>query len=272
MRKHSLIRSVRQTSLIVIFSFLMGCMFTINIMPIDKTCRIEDSDREYNIMKNSKLKSPELIIFILSAPKNVIQRTAIRETWLKLSRTEANENQFTFKYYFVIGNVGLNTRETRALNKEQSSFSDLLMLPMHDSYKNLSEKLKNAFSWLNDQYDFGLIYNYVLKCDDDSFVNLGKFMDELFYIEHNYLIKDNHEHMNNFLSLNLQVNNKQLNHNNISLYWGYFSGTAKVKSRGKWKETDWIIADRYVPYALGGGYVLSRRMVQFIAKNAQDLR
>ncbi|KAK0176378.1 hypothetical protein PV328_000522 [Microctonus aethiopoides] len=56
------------------------------------------------------------------------------------------------------------------------------------------------------------------------------------------------------------------------LYWGFFNGKAQVKRTGPWKEPDWNICDYYLPYALGGGYVLSYNLVKFIALNANLLR
>lgn len=56
------------------------------------------------------------------------------------------------------------------------------------------------------------------------------------------------------------------------LYWGYFVGRAKAHLSGKWKETDWFLCDNYLPYALGGGYVISYSIIDFIARNADDLR
>lgn len=63
-----------------IFSFIFGCMVSVNLAPINKTCRIDKEDKEYNIMNNSKLKNPDFIILILSAPKNLDKRNTIRET------------------------------------------------------------------------------------------------------------------------------------------------------------------------------------------------
>lgn len=37
-------------------------------------------------------------------------------------------------------------------------------------------------------------------------------------------------------------------------------------------ETEYNICDLYVPYALGGGYVLSKKCVDFIARNTEMLR
>ncbi len=46
-----------------------------------------------------------------------------------------------------------------------------------------------------------------------------------------------------------------------SLYWGFFDGRAPVQKSGKWAESNYVLCDTYVPYALGGGYVLSHDLV-----------
>lgn len=45
------------------------------------------------------------------------------------------------------------------------------------------------------------------------------------------------------------------------LYWGFLDGRASPKKGGKWSESGWRLCDRYLPYALGGGYVLGGDLV-----------
>lgn len=257
-------------------------MFTISITPIDKTCRLQNTDQEHNIMNDSKLKNPELIILIISAPKNLDKRNTVRETWLRLYKPKSDifdNDQFKVKHYFVVGSIGLNKQQLSHLNNEQNRHGDLLLIPVHDTYKNLANKIKKSFEWLDMQYDYGLVYKFVLKCDDDSFVILPNLIDELQMLEQLYLkpsmqdsLKYISETQNEYYSLNVQINNKLAKDNLLGLYWGYFSGNAKIKMRGKWKETDWIFSDKYLPYALGGGYLLSKNLVSIIGKNADNLR
>lgn len=265
-----------------LFSFLLGCMVVINLIPINKTCQLDDTDREYNIMKNSKLKQPELIILIISAPRNLERRTVIRETWLKLKnhnhKDEQNKDDMHFsKHYFVIGSLGLSIDDILHLSSEQSQYNDMLILPMHDSYNNLTYKVLNSFIWLNDQLDVGLDFKYILKCDDDSFVRIDNLAHEIKHIEIIYLKSDVtkvnliDDNSSPFLRVNAQVNNKTPT-NNLQLYWGYFNGRAQIKTTGKWKEHNWVLCDSYLPYALGGGYILSKTLVKFLARNSEYLR
>ncbi|XP_023020536.1 beta-1,3-galactosyltransferase 6 [Leptinotarsa decemlineata] len=279
MRKSA--RKCLEIFLFIVISFILGSMFTLSVMPIDKTCMLQDSDREYNVMQNEKFRNPELIILILSAPDNLEKRNTIRNTWLKsIPNTNQRSNRyekFVFKHYFVIGSLGLTATQNQQFIIEQMEFKDILMLPLHDSYKNLTEKVKRSFQYLDDQYDYGLGFKYVLKCDDDSFVNLKNLIPELMNIEKMYISENSErtlekiEEKNHILSLNVQTDGK-IAKNELSLYWGYFSGNARIKTKGKWKQSDWIASDRYIPYAVGGGYLLSKNLISYIAKNAHYLR
>ncbi|CAG9768988.1 unnamed protein product [Ceutorhynchus assimilis] len=280
-------RKVRETKyyrpiLLSLFSFVLGCMLTINLTPIDKTCIIDNTDHEYNVMQNSKLRNPELIILIFSAPKNLEKRQVLRETWLDMGREISATASYRYKHYFIIGSLGLSENEVLHLSDEQSEFGDILVLPVYDSYNNLTEKVLQAYVWLDEQYEYGLGYKYALKCDDDSFVNLPALLIEIPKME-NTLGNSNlqfplnlpPEKLNHFITTDVQTNQefgKNLQVVNMSFYWGYFHGNAKIKTAGKWKEDDWISCDRYLPYALGGGYILSKNLVSFISNNNEYLR
>ena len=68
----------------------------------------------------------------------------------------------------------------------------------------------------------------------------------------------------------------ELKHTNYpsGLYWGFFDGRAPVirGEKEKYRETEYVLCDRYIPYALGGGYVLSANIVGFLAANAPLLK
>ncbi|CAH1984921.1 unnamed protein product [Acanthoscelides obtectus] len=264
------------------FTFILCCTLTlmVNINSITKTCKLDDTDKEHNIM-NSKYRGPDLIIIILSAPINVKKRQLIRNTWTKLYGRKQNnlEQTFIVKYYFVIGNFGLDVHIKKQMTDEQMTNKDLLILPILDDYKNITYKVKQTFQWLSDQYDYGMDFKYVLKCDDDSFVHLKSLVGELIEIEKLYLSPPSLKSVIEVLkyssaetmSANIQANNKD-GPNKLNLYWGYFYGNARIFTKGKWKETEWIFSDRYMPYALGGGYLLSKNLVTYIGKNAENLR
>ncbi|KAK0086164.1 hypothetical protein PV325_003669 [Microctonus aethiopoides] len=177
-----------------------------------------------------------LIVIILTSPDNMKNRDVIRKTWI----SEKNEN---IKHLFAIGTLDIQSEQIETLKSEQQKYNDLLLLPkLEDLYNTLTKKVLQSFEKIYEQYNF----DYLLKCDDDTYVFL-------------------HQLMINLDSWDSKKTGKEL-------YWGFFNGKAQVKRTGPWKEPDWNICDYYLPYALGGGYVLSYNLVKFIALNANLLR
>ncbi|XP_078042539.1 beta-1,3-galactosyltransferase 6 [Augochlora pura] len=177
-----------------------------------------------------------LIILILSSPDNLEWRATIRKTWLA-------QKYATVRHLFVIGTVNILPEQRETLLSEKHRFNDLLLLPkLIDSYGTLTKKVLYALKEIYEQYDF----NYLMKSDDDSFVLVHKVLKELDKWDNKGTKRE--------------------------LYWGFFNGKATVKRSGPWKETDWILCDYYLPYALGGGYVLSYNLVKFIALNMDILK
>ncbi|XP_077998369.1 beta-1,3-galactosyltransferase 6-like [Glandiceps talaboti] len=173
-----------------------------------------------------------LIVMIMTGPKNVDRRNAIRQTWLLNYPTDVTHR-------FVIGTAGLDDIEIQTLETENSRYNDLLLLQeLEDSYKALTRKLLLMYIWLEEKMDF----TFVLKADDDTFARINIIVEELrsMYPER--------------------------------LCWGFFDGRAKAKKTTKWAEPDWKLCDYYLPYALGGGYVISRDLIQFIAQNSNYLK
>jgi galactosylxylosylprotein 3-beta-galactosyltransferase len=191
-----------------------------------------------SLIRKGTANSKFLIILILSQPASVYRRNVIRGTWLSLCK-----NNSDVQYYFVIGGAGFTEERQSFIQEEQSAYHDLIVLPnLYDEYKSLSHKVLQAFVWLDYEVKH---FQYMLKCDDDSFVLVDKVVSEL------------------------QTRKLTMGR---SLYWGFFNGRAQVKLSGKWEEANWILCDYYLPYALGGGYVLSQKLVHFIAVNAKFLR
>lgn len=169
-----------------------------------------------------------LIVLIMSDPTKSATREAIRETWL-------SNNHKDVKHLFVVGSKGLAQDVLQIVLDENSSYRDMVILEsINESYSSLTGKVLAGFQWLHSNYNF----SFLLKCDDDSFVQMSPLIKELH--------KQPQKH----------------------LYWGFFKGGSSVFQRGKWKEKDWFLCDTYLPYALGGGYILSSDLVEFITTNA----
>jgi len=163
------------------------------------------------------------------------RRDTIRQTWYS---SDEIKNEVLLK--FVLGTKGMTEDDKSRLQKENEEHNDLLLLTkLVDSFANLTRKVLSTFVWVSSNVQF----SYLLKCDDDTFVVVKVLLDEL----------------------KRRTSTK-------SYYWGFFDGRASVKKAGKYQERNWFLCDRYIPYALGGGYVLSGDLVKLIALNSAHLK
>lgn len=198
--------------LLSIFSFILGCTLTLFFLHATtlKSIALPQGPRY------------KLLVLIISSVKNQERRDAIRETW---GRPNGN-----VEILFVLS-------RHQYLNAEKLVHNDILEVDVPDEYRLLSRKLLESFNSVRTMH-----FEYLLKCDDDTFVDIPRVIGEL-----------EHAPKNKF-------------------YWGYFDGDAHIKRAGKWKETGWILCDKYLPYALGGGYVLSKDLIVYIVNNIDYLR
>lgn len=101
-----------------------------------------------------------LLILIHSSPGNFRKRTVLRSTW-------AQKNEWT-KILFVMGRTENETIQ-KELTRENDSYGDLIQGSFLDTYRNLTYKHITCLKYA--------IYHcpqakYILKCDDDIFVNM----------------------------------------------------------------------------------------------------
>ncbi|XP_006871764.1 PREDICTED: beta-1,3-galactosyltransferase 6 [Chrysochloris asiatica] len=180
-----------------------------------------------------------LAVLVASAPRAAERRSIVRSTWLSTPRRGGPSDVWA---RFAVGTAGLGADELRALEREQVRHGDLLLLPtLHDSYENLTVKVLAMLTWLDEHVDF----EFVLKADDDSYARLDLIVAEL-------RARDPSRRRR--------------------LYWGFFNGRGRVKPGGRWRESSWQLCDYYLPYALGGGYVLSADLVHYLRLSREYLR
>ncbi|XP_023326596.1 beta-1,3-galactosyltransferase 6-like isoform X2 [Eurytemora carolleeae] len=142
--------------------------------------------------------------------------------------------------FFVVGIQGLSRTELKDLEAEKVEYEDLIFLDMKEEYSSLADKVLRMFEVAAESYEF----DFVMKVDDDTFINPYLLDNEL----------------------------KKPMYKNPLLYWGFFDGRAPVLKQGKWAEVSYDLCDRYIPYALGGGYGLGWRLVKHIARSADMLK
>jgi len=134
---------------------------------------------------------------------------------------------------FAIGTKEVDVGKIKDIRK-----NDILPLAeLKDSYHALTSKVAFSLRWISAN----LNSRFVLKADEDTFVNLAELT-------------------------------KLLEKYDTNLYMGYFTGRARVKKAGPWAEPNWLICDYYLPNARGGGYVLGKDNVDFIANNVENLQ
>ena len=207
-----------------------------------------------------------LAILILSAPRNAELRDTLRSTWLKLGPDRAQTGHVNVvRHFFAVGTEGLRESKPKLLRKlkqEQNTHQDLILIAdLRDSFSNLTSKLVKGIDALTAIAPF----QYLLKCDDDSFVRVDVLVTELRQreVQLRQAAKDDRSGAGS-------PPTPAPAHD--CFYWGFFDGRARVLRKGKWKEPEYNVCDLYVPYALGGGYVLSRDCTSFILRNQHILK
>ena len=141
---------------------------------------------------------------------------------------------------FVLGGHGVSQDKLQQLELESAKHGDMVILPkVTDSLTTLTQRTLYGFKYAYERYKF----DYALKCDDDDFIDVLRLATEL----HKKPTKG-------------------------SLYWGAFRGNGKILFLGPYRERQWFICKKYLPYALGGGYILSRDLVQLLVENEPYLK
>ncbi|XP_060564908.1 beta-1,3-galactosyltransferase 5-like [Ruditapes philippinarum] len=191
---------------------------------------------------------PELIVLIPSIPSNGYIRTAIRSTYGLIARyTPSDLQRFGMQHpvqiAFLLGRSP-NQSVDYDVRKEQRKHSDIVQADFIDSYYNLTLKVLYGLKWVNT-YCQGV--RYVLKADEDVFVNIQLLLAEL---------------------RTYRVSTKGSVFGFIhSSYYGL-----KVLKTGKWgvNESEYPLR-RYPPYAQGTSYTITGNLVPKIVEIAQHL-
>uniref|UniRef100_A0A1B0CTY4 Putative vacuolar assembly/sorting protein vps41 n=1 Tax=Lutzomyia longipalpis TaxID=7200 RepID=A0A1B0CTY4_LUTLO len=200
-----------------------------------------------------------LVILITTAPGNVPQRTAMRETWLRNGYVWKSDVPYDANSVYIPA----YDPETGFLRAETPDIQEYSL----NVYKKWMKKYKTINPDLDGQemgnisvvhfFAVGMAGLRAEECDDDTFVDLAILLQDLqTYHTRSKIVYGKDDSTYPF----------------PRLYWGYFHGKAYVKTSGQWKEQNFDLCDRYMPYALGGGYVLSGSLVAYIAEHRNTLK
>lgn len=132
-----------------------------NALPENDFNKLIDLDNFEFLMNHSCDGSgPLLLILVHSHPSNEKLRKTIRATWGSVIGRH-------FKLLFLFG-IPKTKKEQRILTAENGRYGDVVQGNFADTYRNLTYKHVMALKWA---IYFCPDAKYVLKCDDDVFIN-----------------------------------------------------------------------------------------------------
>ncbi|KAK3092392.1 hypothetical protein FSP39_002253 [Pinctada imbricata] len=178
------------------------------------------------VLQKPKLSNSSLKYFFSISLTAIIQEPGnLRE----VSRGQNARDQEWRQHQRVVG---------QRLFKEMKEFGDVIIVDTTDVYRNLVRKLMLFYKWLAEREKV----QFVLKTDDDCFLNLEKIVTQL------------------------KTSGSDLTH----FWWGNFRRQWFVETYGKWMELDYT-ADVYPAFACGSGYIIPREISQWLSQNAHRL-
>lgn len=117
---------------------------------------------------------PYLLIIICSAVANQEARVAIRSTWANKYNLDNLYNS-TVKIAFLLGQSDNDTLNNLIV-EENSQYNDIVQERFFDTYNNLTLKSVMMLKWVTSNCDKA---KYVMKTDDDMFVNIPLLLQTL---------------------------------------------------------------------------------------------
>ena len=166
-----------------------------------------------------------LLILVATNVGNVDRRHLIRKTWGADYSVKSK-----WKTVFLLGK-NRNDEEMWAAKKEAKIYGDMVQADYYEHFWNMSYKVAMGFEWSVKYCNF----SYLLKSDDDVFVNTFGLMDFL----NKYTTPKK-----KFYTGNIMVGSVVLRNGRYAV------------SPEEYNETI------YKPYCSGGGYILSRDVVE----------
>ena len=118
-----------------------------------------------------KGKSVDLLIYFNSAWNNFQRRRILRETWAG----KYTFHNLTVRTVFFLGKPASSRDQIKIIN-EAASYGDIVQGDFLDSFQNLSMKALTCLKWIND---YCIHAKYIIKADDDIFVNVFKVVEDI---------------------------------------------------------------------------------------------
>lgn len=206
-------------------------------------------------MEKSCPVDAKIVIVVISAPKNFDERKAIRDTYGKKLTTHVKN----VKLYFGIGTVS-NETIMRKIKSEDDTYRDIIQWNISECYENLIIKSIAVLKWTIGHCAHA---QYLIKTDDDVYMNVEKLMDQ------NFLPVDGDER-SSFREHDLpSMRNNSQTLKPFTL--GFYLGGVVVRE-GKWAvPKDIYPSDTYPEYVSGTGYIISKPAIRIIYENVIEL-
>jgi hypothetical protein len=109
--------------------------------------------------------------------RSLTNRHNFRQSTALLIPSTATTPAISIAYRFLLGTAPspqVQARSGEAIEAEAKEFGDLLIVPAHDGYNQLSKKIYEGWKWASH-----LDVDYVLKTDDDMFLRMDVISNEL---------------------------------------------------------------------------------------------
>ncbi len=177
-----------------------------------------------------KEESIFLLIFVHSAPDHSEDRDLIRKSWASIIKY----GDFNIRTIFLLAKPTDRILQWK-IEEENHLFEDIIQEDFIDNYKNLTHKHIMGLKWIKDSCSHA---QFIVKVDDDTFINIFKLVD---YLDMKYSQKP----MEN------------------TLYCSVFRNQGPRRD----KEDKWYVSveeyspDKYPPYCEGFAYIMSPDLV-----------
>jgi len=153
-------------------------------------------------------------------PSYVSNRELIRNTWYK----GFNDSEDVM-LRFAMGTKDISSNLSTQLNRENDIHKDMIFFEnFKENRSALTNKTILLITWAYEYVNF----TYFLKCDDDTFVFVKRTVAEL-----------------------------MRRPTTTRLYSGKIQKGRPKKKNSPWQDVGWNLGDTYLPYALGGAYIIS---------------
>ncbi|XP_058520605.1 beta-1,3-galactosyltransferase 4 isoform X1 [Ochotona princeps] len=212
---------------------------------------------------------PFLLILVCTAPENLNQRNAIRASWGGVREARG----LRVRTLFLLGEPGwpqpARGSHGHDLAWESATQGDILQAAFRDSYRNLTLKTLSGLNWA---HKYCSMARYILKTDDDVYVNVPELVSELVQRgrwERSMQTQGPAAHGEKKREDSLALGAQAVPLLYLGRVHWRVSPSRLPGGRHRVSEEQWPQAlGPFPPYASGTGYVLSASAVQLILKVA----